>query len=125
MPRIVLATPRPEAWQAFAGALSSDPEVLLARVLSGAAALEAARAFAPHLMIIDSDLPDIGPLDLVRKLLLVNAMVNTAVVSPLTEAEFHEASEGLGVLGHLPAEPDRRDAADLLHKLRKVLGETA
>ncbi|MGB8993517.1 MAG: response regulator [Desulfobaccales bacterium] len=123
MPRIVLATPRPEAWQAFAAALTSDPEVHLMRVVSGATALEAARAFAPHLMIIDSDLPDTGPLDLVRKLLMVNAMVNTAVVSPLSDAEFHEASEGLGVLGRLPAEPDRRAAADLLHKLRKVLGE--
>jgi DNA-binding response OmpR family regulator len=123
MPRIVLATPRPEAWQAFAAALSSDPEVQFTRVVSGAAALEAARAFAPHLMIIDSDLPDTGPLDLVRKLLMVNAMVNTAVVSPLTDAEFHEASEGLGVLGRLPAKPDMSHAADLLHKLRKVLGD--
>jgi hypothetical protein len=48
--------------------------------------------------------------------------VNTAVVSPLADGEFHEASEGLGVLGHLPINAGIREAADLLHHLRKVLG---
>ena len=80
------------------------------------------RPTAPHLVIIDADLPDTAPLDLVQKLVMVNAMVNTAVVSPLSDEEFHEASEGLGVLGRLPHEPGESDAADLLHKLRTVLG---
>jgi DNA-binding NarL/FixJ family response regulator len=122
MLRLVLATIRLKALQAFAAALSSDPEVRLQQVASGAAALEAARSSNPDLVIIDADLPDTPPLDLVQKLLLVNAMVNTAVVSPLADAEFHEASEGLGILGSLPLEPGRREAVDLLLKLRKVLG---
>ena len=98
MLHIVLATARPQAMQAFAAALAADPEVNLQRVISGAEALEAARTTAPHLVIIDADLPDTAPLDLVGKLLMVNAMVNTAVVSPLSDEEFHEASEGLGIL---------------------------
>jgi len=122
MLRLVLATTRPEAMQAFAAALSSDPEVDLQQVASGAAALEAARASALHLVIIDSHLPDTAPFDLVQKLLMVNAMVNTAVVSPLSGEEFHEASEGLGILGRLPIEPGMGEAADLLRRLRKVLG---
>jgi DNA-binding NarL/FixJ family response regulator len=119
---IVLATNRPKALQAFAAALSSNLEVQLTNVVSGAEALEAARTSIPDLVIIDADLPDTTPLELVQKLLMVNAMVNTAVVSPLSEEEFHEASEGLGVLGGLPNEPGERDAANLLHKLRKLLG---
>jgi DNA-binding NarL/FixJ family response regulator len=122
MLRIVLATTRPEALQAFAVALSSDPEVQLENVASGAEALEAARATAPHLVIIDADLPDTAPLELVQKLVMVNAMVNTAVVSPLSDEEFHEASEGLGILGRLPNEPGLSDAGELLLKLRTVLG---
>jgi hypothetical protein len=58
----------------------------------------------------------------VPELLMVNAMVNTAVVSPLSDQEFHEASEGLGVLARLPLMPDKRDAARLLHKLRQLFG---
>ncbi len=119
---IVLASARPEA-SAFAAALSSDPEVQLKQVATGAEALEAGRTLAPHLMVIDY-LPDTEPLSLVQKLLTVNAMVNTAVVSPLTDAEFHEASEGLGILGRLPVEPGIGEAADLLQKLRQVLGRT-
>jgi DNA-binding NarL/FixJ family response regulator len=122
MLRIVLATARPKAMQAFATVLSSNPEVQLQQVVSGAEALEAARTAAPHLTIIDTGLADHEPLELVQKLLMVNAMLNTAVVSPLSEAEFHEASEGLGVLGRLPKEPGESDAADLLGKLRIVLG---
>ena len=122
MLRIVLATARPQALQAFGAALSSNPEVDLQLVGSGVEALEAARTAAPHLLIIDIGLADIGPLELVQKLLLVNAMVNTAVVSHMPEEEFHEASEGLGVLGRLPDPPGESDAADLLGKLKKVLG---
>ncbi|MFA5110494.1 MAG: response regulator [Desulfobaccales bacterium] len=122
MLHIVLATARPEAMQAFAAALSSNPEVNLQQANSGAEALEAARASAPHLVIIDANLPDTAPLDLVQKLLMVNAMVNTAVVSPLSDDEFHEASEGLGILGRLPTEPGMEAASDLLHKLKMVLG---
>jgi DNA-binding NarL/FixJ family response regulator len=122
MLRIVLATARPQAMQGFAEALSSNPAVNLQRVSSGAEALEAARATSPHLMIIDADLTDTAPLDLVQNLLMVNAMVNTAVVSPLSDEEFHEASEGLGILTRLPNHPGMSDANELLKKLRAVLG---
>jgi len=122
MLRIVFATARAQAIQAFTAALAANPEVDLKCVVSGAEALEAARTSAPQLVIIDSDLPDTAPLDLVQKLVMVNAMVNTAVVSPLPDEEFHEASEGLGVLGRLPVNPGESDAADLLDKLKVVLG---
>jgi DNA-binding NarL/FixJ family response regulator len=122
MLRIILATARPEALQAFAEALSSNPGVNLQRVISGAEALEAARTTAPHLVIIDAELTDTAPLELVQNLLMVNAMVNTAVVSPLSDEEFHEASEGLGILGRLPINPGMSDAGELLLKLRTVLG---
>ncbi|MDD2901184.1 MAG: response regulator [Syntrophales bacterium] len=122
MLHLVLATTCPEALQAFTAALASDPEVRLEQKASGAAALETARATTPHLVIIDAHLPDFPPLELVQNLLMVNALVNTAVVSPLADEEFHEASEGLGILCRLPLTPGAGEATDLLHQLRKVLG---
>ena len=122
MLRIVLATARQESIHPFAEGLASDPQVRLEQVSSGAEALGAVRTASPHLVIIDSALPDMEPLHLVQKLLMVNAMVNTAVVSPLSDQEFHEASEGLGVLAHLPLAPGKSDAAELLRKLKQVLG---
>jgi DNA-binding response OmpR family regulator len=123
MLRIILATARPEALHSFTEALSSDPEVRIDQAASGADALSAVRTSTPHLVLIDLELPDFKPLDLVKELLMVNAMVGTAVVSPLSDRQFHEASEGLGVLARLPLEPGRSDAADLLGRLRKALGQ--
>jgi DNA-binding response OmpR family regulator len=119
---IILASARPEAMSAFLEALASDKGIHLQLVHSGNEALAAVRASTPHLVIIDSELLDTDPIGLIQKLVMVNAMVNTTVISPLSEEEFHEKSEGLGVLGRLPMKPSSSDAAALLQKLRRVLG---
>jgi CheY-like chemotaxis protein len=122
MLHILLVTPRLQGLNPFAQALSADQEVRFEAVASGAEALDVVCATPPHLVVIDVDLPDVQPLGLVQKILTVNAMVNTAVVSELIEDEFHEASEGLGILCALPLDPGRDDAKALLTKLRKVVG---
>lgn len=122
MLRILLVTAQPEAIQLFTEALSERPGVQLAQVDSGTKALSTVRKDSPHLVVIDSDLPDTKPSELIPELLMVNAMINTAVLSPLAEDEFHEASEGLGVLMRLPPNPGRDEAAQLLNKLQRVLG---
>ena len=123
MLRILLVSARQGTIRALAEGLSSEPDVHLDQVGSGAEALRTVCTASPQLAVIDSELPDTEPLLLVQELLMVNAMVNTAVISPLSDDEFHEASEGLGVLARLPFMPCKSDAAQLLHKLRKVLGE--
>jgi DNA-binding NarL/FixJ family response regulator len=125
MLRILLVTARQKIIHPFAEGLASSPEVHLEQLGSGAEALSAVRSHPPHLVIIDSELPDMGPLSLVQELLMVNAMVNTAVVSPLSDQEFHEASEGLGIMASLPLMPGKQAAAELLHKLRQLLGVVA
>ena len=122
MLRIMLVSARQETLLPLVVGLSSDAEVHLEKVASGAEALRAVRTASPQLAVIDIGLPDTEPLPLVQELLTVNAMVNTAVVSPLSDAEFHEASEGLGILAHLPLQPGKGDAGGLLRKLRKILG---
>jgi DNA-binding response OmpR family regulator len=119
---ILLVSARQETIHFFAQGLASDPEVHLNQVASGAEALSSVRTAPPHLAVIDSELPDTEPLPLVQELLMVNAMVNTAVVSPLSDEEFHEGSEGLGILAHLPLMPGKNDAVELLNKLRQILG---
>jgi DNA-binding response OmpR family regulator len=122
MLRILLVSARRETFRSFTEGLSSDPEVRLECVTFGSEALSVVRTASPHLAIIDSELPETEALALVQELLRVNAMVNTAVVSPLSDEEFHEASEGLGILAHLALLPGKSDAEELLRKLRQVLG---
>ena len=86
MLHIILVTVRPEIFHSFAEGLSSDPEVRLDQVTSGAEALGIVRTRCPHLVIVDSEVTDTDPLDLVREIISANAMVNTAVVSALSDA---------------------------------------
>ncbi len=122
MLHILLVSTRPQTLLPLVEGLTADGEVTLEGVGSGAEALQAIRTKPPHLAIIDCDLSDREPLPLVQELLTVNAMVNTAVISPLSDEEFHKESEGLGILAHLPVQPGRSDALELLRKLRQILG---
>lgn len=122
MLHILLVTARRERIQSFAEGLSSNPDVCLDETAAGAQALNIVRTECPHLVIVDSVSADTDSLDLVRQMISVNAMVNTAVVSPLSDADFHDKSEGLGILCRLPPEPGGNDSKALLQKLREVLG---
>ncbi len=121
MLHIILVTTRPGIFHSFAERLRSDPEVCVDQVDSGAEALGLVRTRSPHLVIVDSEVTDTDPLGLVREIISANAMVNTAVVSALSEHEFHEAAEGFGVLCRLPLDSGPGEADELLKKLRSVL----
>ncbi len=121
MLHILLVTVRQEIFHSFAGGLSSDPEVCLDQVTSVAEALSIVRTKCPHLVIVDSGSPGIDWLDVVKEIISADAMVNTAVVSALSDREFHEAAEGFGILCRLPLDPGPGEADGLLKKLRSVL----
>jgi len=122
MLHIVLFSDMPNHMRSFAEGLSADPEVRLDRAATEAEILSLVRDKCPHLVIFDSGTSEPDSLELVRKTISVNAMVNTAMVSSLSESDFHEKSEGLGILCALPPRPGAGDAAVLLQKLRAVLG---
>ncbi len=121
MPDILLVTGRPELLAAFADSLSASEDVKLTVARNAAGALQRARSVPPQLAVIDRSLPDMTSLDLVRELLQSNAMINTAVVSTLDDEEFHEASEGLGVMARLPDPPGPQDAKAVLAQLDRIL----
>ena|SRR5208283_503040 len=121
MLHILLVTVRKELIHSFAEGLSSDPDVRLEQVTSRAEALGIVRTRSPHLVIVDSEVTDTDPLGLVKEIIRANAMINTAVVSALSDHEFHEAAEGLGILCRLPLDSGPGEADGLLKKLRSVL----
>ena len=50
------------------------------------------------LVIVDEQLDDMSGIEFVGRLVQVNPLVNTAIVGSLSDEDFHEATEGLGVL---------------------------
>ena len=60
-------------------------------------------------------------LEFIEKVISKRPMVNCAAVSSLLPADFHEASEGLGILMQLPVRPDQEQAEKLLRQLKNIL----
>jgi DNA-binding response OmpR family regulator len=123
--RILVVTSDPKRLAEFADALTASQEVQVAWADSGAAALSDVRQHPPLGVIVDENLPDMPGLELVRRLLPINAMINTAVISSLPEAAFHETSEGLGILAQLSPIPTESQARELLAQLKRLRAATA
>ena len=72
------------------------------------------------LLIVDEFLGDMSGINLIEKVIARNPMLNCAVVSSLPPDEYHEASEGLGILMQLPNEPGQEEAEALMNHLKKI-----
>ena len=110
-----------KSFSTLAAALAKHDDVTLFQVLSGAAALKSITDKTCDLIIIDEILDDMAGLELAEKVIKINSMINCAVVSTLTQDEFHEASEGLGILAQLPKNPGTAQAEAILSHLREII----
>ncbi len=120
MNRILLASADRSRLKDFADAMAANPEILIAWADSGAAALADVKTHPPLAVVVDESLPDMDGLELVRRLLPINAMAYTAVISELPAERFHEISEGLGVLAQLPPRPTPTHATELFDRLKRL-----
>jgi CheY-like chemotaxis protein len=73
------------------------------------------------LIVADETLDDMTGLELIKRVIALNPMVNCAAVSSLSQAAYHEASEGLGLLMQLPTNPDKGEGERLMANLDQVL----
>jgi CheY-like chemotaxis protein len=87
--------------------------------------MEKAEKDPPDLVVVDENLSD-GPggLEAVEALTRLNPFLNCAAVTGLSEEDFHDASEGFGVLAGLPKKPGKEDAGNLIETLEKILKMT-
>ncbi len=72
------------------------------------------------LVIMDETLPDMSGLACIEKLVMSNPLINTAAVSSLPSEDFHEKSEGMGVLMNIPVTPEKKDMDSLIDHLKKI-----
>jgi len=119
---LLLVSPRMGDLSDFTATISAQPDITLYQVDSGEDALRMFREQNPHLVIIDQEIRDKNPLDLVMKLLAVNAMINTTMITSMDAEEWHNKSEGLGMMPPIPDPPTEKDALALLEAFRKMPG---
>ena len=121
MPRILLVADQVEPLDELAQTLSAEKEIEVVWAHDGEAAMESVAADSPTLVVVDASIAGDSGLDLIQRLISVDAFIQTAAVSPLPHDAFHEASEGLGIMAQLPPRPSQTDALKLLQTLRQYL----
>jgi len=125
MIKILLVTSEREPFSEFVIVLKKKDDVELFWAATGQEALEAISDNPVDLVIVNENIGDMTGIEFMKKLLPINPMINYAAVSPLAPEEFHEASEGLGVLVQLPVDPGELEAEDLLKRLKNLKDLTA
>ena len=120
MQRILIVTPDRSRLTEFAQALAEQQGIQVAWAEDGTAAIADVMRHPPLAVIIDDNLLDMPGLDLVRRLLPINALINTAVISDLSPEAFHEAGEGLGIMAQLLPKPTKSDALAVLARLKRM-----
>ena len=117
---ILLITSRPGQLHHLAQAIGNDPASNLMIVSSLQEAVAAFENESPVLAVVDHRVGDDTGLDVIRRLINVNAFVHTAILSDCDEDEFHRTSEGLGILTRLPLQPEPTDVQRLFSALRRL-----
>ena len=120
MIQALLVTLRPGSFSQLDSAFSeNDVEATWAESGNSALSMILERTF--DIIIADESLRDMTGLELAKKLITKNPMLNIALISTLSAKDFHEASEGLGILMQLPPVPQKSDAEKLLEHLKHIL----
>ena len=120
MNRIILAGRDTVSLSDFESALEKR-DALIQYLVSGEKALAAISAEVFDLLVADEILEDMSGIELIKSVTAKQPLINCALVSSLSPQEFHEATEGLGILMQLPPQPGIDAADQLLTHLNKIL----
>jgi CheY-like chemotaxis protein len=120
MLNILLASPDKTSMAALkVGLEKHDVQTTWVETGGDALAIIAEKDF--DLVVADENLGDMSGLEFIKTVITQNPMVSCAAISTLSPDEFHEASEGLGILMQLPVRPGSEYARKLLEHLKRIL----
>lgn len=120
MTQILIVTSEKKNFSEFMDGLKQDKTVTIITADSQDEAIDKLSPDLPDLIVIDENVDGTSGLTIARNVLMKNAMANQAVVSSLSPEEFHDTSEGLGIMAQLPPEPDAAQAKIVLEILKKM-----
>ncbi len=107
MKKILIVTQHDDKFFKLSKGLSAEKANDIIWANSVAAARSAAFGLV-DLIIIDENMEGRSSLSIAKDMIRVNALAHLALVSVLSPEEFHETSEGLGVLASLPSNSDEK-----------------
>lgn len=101
-------------------ALSDNQDVNVVRASTSKFSLERVGFQEIDAVIVAEELDDCSGKDFVERLTKVNPFVPCAMLSDMDGDDFHEETEGLGVLMQLPVNPLKKDVTKLLEHLAQI-----
>lgn len=122
MLKVLLVSNNDESLSELISVFRENDDIELLHADSGRTALEMVKTNAVDLVVTDKEVGDMSGLDFSKKLIVKNPMINCVAVSSLSEEDFHEASEGLGLMTNLPVQPGRNETEELIKNLRLIKG---
>jgi two-component SAPR family response regulator len=120
MIRILLASADTKRVNTIMSLIKKQNDTQLTQSESGMKALSEVKNEIFDLAIIDEKLKDMSGLELAKKMVLENPLVNCAAISGASSEKFHEDTEGLGLLMQLPLCPNEIHIENLLSQLKKI-----
>ena len=116
---ILILSPRTELWTGLAPVFKARGASLrmAADLDSGLASLREKKAV---LAVLDLGMDAETLRKAVISILTIDVMTHTTAVSAMSEEEFHDAMEGLGMLMSLPAQPAPADIEHLMDTLASL-----
>ena len=114
MRRLVLLTNDGNKFESLVQGLTAKADLSVDLISSVSEAQERLTRAAPDLMIVDETVDGLSNIEIARRMIMANAMVNLILVSALAAEDFHDKAEGLGILAQLPSHPDEKDASRLM-----------
>ncbi len=124
MVQILIASQNQKSLDDFSAGFGKNSDTKIVWVDSCKEALLKIESSNFDLFVADEILSDIKGLGCIEKSVMANPFLNTAAISSLSEKDFHEASEGLGVLMQIPGNPVSDDGVKLLDYLEDILKRT-
>ena len=124
MIHILIASPDKDSLLEFSAGLdTNDVEITWAKGCEQVVSKTENNKF--DLLIVDETLSDAKGLECIEKIIMNNPFLNTAAISSLSAKDFHEESEGFGVLMQIPVNPGSEDGKEMLDYLNKILKLTS
>ena len=117
---LILVSRDKDYFKEFCSALRGNDSLKTSCISSGLEALEAVSGSDVHIVAAAEEVAEGSGLDLVRQIVMKNPFVNTTLASPLSHDEFHEVTEGLGILMQLPPHPGKEDADRFCEFLSRI-----
>lgn len=121
MIRFLMVSDRPSGFESLEKNLLKHSGVVIDMTGTFDEAMASIGKTMPDLVIVDDTVMGTPGKKVIEDMIRKNPLINTALVSSLSDEDFHEDTEGLGVLMPIRKEDAETQAREMIERVEKIL----